>query len=62
MQNTQMILATLDARIFLSLIMQPKIAKSKRTHASSDGQVGRCDISSRAIVQFDNHFAVEVAC
>jgi len=35
-----------------------------KTHSRTFGRmpVGRCDISSRAIVQFDNHFAVEVAC
>jgi len=35
-----------------------------KTHSRTFGRmpVGRCDISSRTIVQFDNHFAVEVVC
>lgn len=52
-----------DARVVVpSLIMQPRVAKVKM-HSRVFGRmpVGRRDISSQIIVQFDNHFAVEVA-
>lgn len=48
----------------LSLINYADKSRKIKTHSRVFRQipVGRLRYSSRAIVQFDNHFAVEVAC